>query len=86
MPTFEFSLVSVADDTAGSHYVAKGQAMRFHMDIRPAALTDNQLTVKFLTPVNETGIMEICDVNIIKVGRNLPCHAKSMFDAVYEER
>ena len=86
MPIFDFRIVNMHNDSIGSRFAVKGQAVRFLLDIAIQPFADHALTVKFLTPVNESGVMEICDVNVIRVGQNLPCHSRDMFSAVYEER
>ena len=79
MPTFDFFIAPMHANLTTSYEVGKGQPVRFHMDITPAEYSNNNLVVKFLTPVNDTGVMEICNVNVISAGKNIPCLKKEEF-------
>jgi hypothetical protein len=56
------------------------------MDIRPANNTNNKLTVKFLTPVYVTGVMVVCEVNVIYIGGNMPCNKRRVLTSTVTER
>ena len=73
-------------DNTSSNDGPKGVAKIFNFDIEVVDGTENKLVVKFLTPVNDTGVMEICDVNLIYVGANLPCLKKELPIATFTKR
>ena len=57
-PAFEFNVYGVEGDgmTLTNNKMAKGEAKLFRLDIRPKDKTVNKLQVKFLTPVNSSGM------------------------------
>jgi hypothetical protein len=63
-----------------------GEVKLFTLEIDVKPSSNNYMVVKFLTPINDTGIMEICNANIIKVGRNMPCVQRGKKPAVFEKR
>ena len=47
-------------------------------------MSSNKLVVKYLTPVNTSGIMEVTDITVTHVGANFPCVDRPSF-LPYEE-
>ena len=39
----------------------------------------NKLVVKYLTPVNTSGVMEVTDITVTHVGANFPCVDRASF-------
>lgn len=86
MATYNFTVGSHHVNVTPSSTIFKGEVKVFTLDIDVKPYSNNYLVVKFLTPVNETGIMELCNANIISVGRNIPCLSRGEVTAVTEER
>ena len=86
MPSFDFNLVPFNDTDSVDNYAVKGEMLRFHLDITMADYSENYYEVKFLTPVDHDGAMEICEVNVLFVGDNLPCVHKSAYSATLSSR
>lgn len=63
-----------------------GEVKVFNLDIIIQPDSNNYLLVKFMSPINESGIMEICNANVVRVGGNLPCIKRGGLDAVFEPR
>ena len=86
MPLFNFSVGTHNENLTSTQDAYKGEVKVFNLDITIMPDSRNNLLVKFLTPVNESGVMEICNVNVVYVGRNLPCVTREMLEATFENR
>ena len=73
MPSFNFTIAPFNGPQVTSYQLAKSQAVRFQLDISVPPDSVNQLVVSFASPVNQSGSMEISDVNILSIGQNIPC-------------
>lgn len=63
-----------------------GESKRFLVTmILPEDVTQ-KVTVKFLTPTTNIGLMEICDAAVVQVGDNFPCLDKKKIDATFLSR
>ena len=64
----------------GSPDIARGESKLVRMDLDIGGMGPaNMLEVKFLSPVNDSGQLQICDINVIHVGANMPCVSKKTF-------
>ena len=87
LPTYSFVQASIANETLTDDIIP-GESKKFYYDIYFAEYSSNAYNIKFLSPVNYTGALEICGVTVLTVGRNLPCLNRRMFKdkAEYTER
>ena len=73
MPSFNFTITPFDGPPVTSYQLAKSQAVRFQLDITVPPDSFNQLIVSFASPVNESGAMEMSNMNILSIGQNIPC-------------
>ncbi|CAD5122693.1 DgyrCDS11103 [Dimorphilus gyrociliatus] len=61
------------NETEEDKYIQRGESFRTILEIYPEIDSDEELSVKFITPVNISNIIDICSAHIIFVGKNIPC-------------
>lgn len=86
-PAFNMSMATLGDnETTATGAMSKGESAIFRVDITPVDKEMTNLLIKFLTPTNTTQPMEICSVNIVHAGRNIPCLQRGSINGYFESR
>ncbi|KAJ8301559.1 hypothetical protein KUTeg_020546 [Tegillarca granosa] len=63
-----------------------GESKRFIVKMVLPEDVTQKVSVKFLTPTTNIGLMEICDAAVVHVGDNFPCLDKKTIDATFTSR
>ena len=58
------------------------QTMLFRLDLEMPEDVQNELVVKMIAPVGQSGVLEICELYVASVGDNIPCLKQQAFDSV----
>ncbi|XP_063395828.1 uncharacterized protein LOC134680633 [Mytilus trossulus] len=83
--SFAFSVGEISgNDTDDS--VAKGEGKRFIVDLTLPETNTQKITVSFITPVQISGQIEICDAAVIAVGSHFPCIDKTRLFPTFQSR
>ena len=52
--------------------------LQLELDVPEGSMHD--VSVQFLTPIDQPGVIEICSLAVVSVGANLPCMRKEPID------